>query len=246
MSDVGFRICGCRISDLKAWRMPSEHRRSCYELRFTSYALRLPNPKSAFRKSEIESTDECSINHVLTKPASFYLLAHLIDPDWAPGPVQMCRDRRDVAGRVLKVRFGCVFVGKVSFLVKFGSPSATYPFLGPLILEDCFRNASTRFGACFSFRTRSSNLISVSKSLPNHQFFKNDYNQNIWVSQTFWSHRIKNNSSLFIKGSLLIWVSREPIIINQFTCKPVEDSISGLILSFEEMSFKVEWLSPMY
>ena len=103
----------------------------------------------------------------------FIVFSIFLVPDWAQGPVQMCRDRRDVAGRALKVRFGCVFVEKVDFLFKFGCPSATYPFLGRLLLEDCFRIASTRFEARFSFRTRSSNLLSFSQSLPNHEFSKN-------------------------------------------------------------------------
>ena len=77
------------------------------------------------------------------------IFSNFLDPDWAQGPVRMCRDRRDIAGRALRVGFGRVFVGKVDFPFKFGSPSATYPFLGPLILEDCFRNASTGFGDRF-------------------------------------------------------------------------------------------------
>ena len=96
--------------------------------------------------------------------------SNFLVPDWALGPVQMCRDRQDIVGRALKARFCRVFVEKVDFSFKFGSPSVTYPFWGPLTLEDCSRNASTRFGACFSFRTRSSNLLSHSQSLPNHEF----------------------------------------------------------------------------
>ena len=108
---------------------------------------------------------------VQTRAFSFF--SNFLVPDWAPGPVQMCRDRRDIPGRALKVGFGRVFVEKVDFSSKFRSPSATYPFFGPLIHEYLSMNASTRFVVCFSFCTRSSNLISVSQSLPNHEFFKN-------------------------------------------------------------------------
>ena len=62
---------------------------------------------------------------------------------------------------------------KCNFSLKFRSPSATYPFLWPLIHEYLFSNASTRFVGCFSFRTRSSNLISISQSLPSLEFFEN-------------------------------------------------------------------------
>ena len=117
----------------------------------------------------------CLFWHVIAvvwETGHFHFFSNFLNQDWAPGPIRMCRDRRDIAGRVLKVRFGRVFFEKVYFSFKFGSPSATYPFLGPLLLGDCSRNASTRFGACFSFRTRSSNLLSHSLSLPHHAFFK--------------------------------------------------------------------------
>ena len=94
--------------------------------------------------------------------------------DWALGPVWMCRDRQDIVGRALKVGFGLVFVERSYFSSKFRPPSATYPFFGPLIHEYLFTKASTRFVVCFSFRTRSSDLISVSQSLPNHEFLKTD------------------------------------------------------------------------
>ena len=102
-----------------------------------------------------------------------FIFSDFFVPDWAPGLVQMCRDRRDIAGHTLKVGFGRVFAEKVDFSPKFRSPSATYPFLGPLIHEYLFPNAFTRFVLCFSFRARSSNLISVSQLLPNHEFFRN-------------------------------------------------------------------------
>ena len=59
------------------------------------------------------------------------MFLHILDPDWAPGPVQMCRDRRDIAGRALKVILGYVFVEEVDFSRRFGSTNATYSFLGP-------------------------------------------------------------------------------------------------------------------
>ena len=108
----------------------------------------------------------------LRKPGHFHFLQFLV-PDWASGPVQMCRDRRDIAGRALEVGFGRDFVEKVGFSSKFKARRATHPFFGLWIHEYLFTNASTRFVMCFSFRTRSSNLISVSQSLPNHEFFKN-------------------------------------------------------------------------
>ena len=69
----------------------------------------------------------------------------LTQTGWDWGRLQMCQDRRDIAGRALKARFGRIFVAKVDFPFKFGSPSATHPFSGPLILEDGFTNAPTRF-----------------------------------------------------------------------------------------------------
>ena len=74
----------------------------------------------------------CSVSFAdtTTKPGHFHGLSNFWVPDWAPGPVQMRRDRRDIAGRALKVGFGRVFVGKVDFSSKFRSPSATYPFFG--------------------------------------------------------------------------------------------------------------------
>ena len=101
-----------------------------------------------------------------------FIFSILFVPDWAPGPVQMCRDRRDIPGRALKVGFGRAFVENVNFSSKFRCPSATYPFFGPLIHEYLFTNASTSFVMWFSFCSRSSNLFSVSQSLPNHEFFK--------------------------------------------------------------------------
>ena len=104
---------------------------------------------------------------------AFSIFSNFLVLDWAPGPVWMCRDRRDIAGRALKARFGRVFVEKVDFSLKSRSPSATYPFFGPLIHEYLFMSASTRFVVCFSLRTRSSILISFSQSPPNHEFLKN-------------------------------------------------------------------------
>ena len=63
-----------------------------------------------------------------TNPGIF-IFSNFLALDWAPGPVQMCRDRRDIVGRALKAGFGRIFVEKVYFSSKFGSPSATYPFL---------------------------------------------------------------------------------------------------------------------
>ena len=102
-----------------------------------------------------------------------FIFLNFLAPDWALGPVQMRWDRRDIAGRALKAGFGRVFVGKSYFSSKFGSPSATYPFFMPLIHEYLSMNASTGFVVCFSFRTRSSDLIPVSQSPPNHEFFRN-------------------------------------------------------------------------
>ena len=107
------------------------------------------------------------------KPGHFHFFSNFLLPDWALGPVQMCRDRRDIAGRALGAGFGRIFVGKVYFSSRFRSPSATYPFFGPLIHEYLFTNASTRFEMCFSFHTRSPILIPVSQSPQNHEFFKN-------------------------------------------------------------------------
>ena len=111
-------------------------------------------------------------NH-LQQTRAFSFFSDFLAPDRAPGPLQMRRDRRDIPGRVVKVGFGRVFVKKVDFSSKFRPPSATYPFFNPLIHESLSMSASTRFVLCFSFRTRSSNLISLSQSLPNHEFFKN-------------------------------------------------------------------------
>ena len=76
---------------------------------------------------------------------AFSLFSNFLVPDWAPGPVQMRRDRRDIAGRALKAGFGRIFVEKRYYSSKFGSPSVTYPFFGPLIHEYLSMNASTRF-----------------------------------------------------------------------------------------------------
>ena len=114
-----------------------------------------------------------AVNAFSCTPHAFSCFCIILVPDWAPEPVQMCRYCRDIPGRALKVGFGRVFVGKVDFLSKFKPPSVTYPFFEPLIHQYLFTNASTRFVMCFSFPTRSSNLFSVSQSLPNHEFFKN-------------------------------------------------------------------------
>ena len=76
---------------------------------------------------------------------AFSFFSNFLAPGWAPGPVQMCRDRRDIAGHALKAGFGRDFVEKVDFSSKIRSPSATYPFFGPLIHEYLSMNASTRF-----------------------------------------------------------------------------------------------------
>ena len=56
---------------------------------------------------------------------------------WAPGPISKCRHRRDIAGCALKVKSGGVSVRKKNdFSSKPGLQNATYPFFGPLILED--------------------------------------------------------------------------------------------------------------
>ena len=47
----------------------------------------------------------------IRKPGHF----HFLVPDWAPGPIQMCRDRRDIPGCAVKVGFGRVFAKKVAF-----------------------------------------------------------------------------------------------------------------------------------
>ena len=111
--------------------------------------------------------------HLSDKPGGFRFLANFLTQtgSWEPS---RCVGIAEIiiAGLTLKAKFGRVFVENVYFSFKFEPPSATYPFLGPLILEDCFRNASTRFGACFPFRTRLSNLLSHSQSLPNHEFSK--------------------------------------------------------------------------
>ena len=67
----------------------------------------------------------------------------------------------------------CVFIGKVEFSSKIRSSSATYPFFRPLGYEYLSIDASTRFVVCFSFCTRSSNMFSVSQSLPTHESSKN-------------------------------------------------------------------------
>ena len=76
------------------------------------------------------------------KPGHFQVFSNFLVSDWAPGPVQMCRDRRDIAGHALKVGFGRVFAEKVDFLSKFRFPSATYPFFGPLIHEEPVQDRS--------------------------------------------------------------------------------------------------------
>ena len=114
----------------------------------------------------------------LMQTQAFSFLSTFLVPDWAPGPVQMCRDRRDIGGCMLKVGLGRAFVENVYFFGKFRSPSATYPFFRPWLHEYLFMNVSTRFVVCFSFRTRSSNLFSVSQSLPNHEFFKKRISKN--------------------------------------------------------------------
>ena len=107
------------------------------------------------------------------KPVHFLFFSNFWVPDRDLGPNQLHRDRRDFARRALKVGFGHVFVKRSYLSSKFRSPSATYPFFMPLIHEYLSMDASIRFVVCFSFCTRSSNLISVSQSLPNHEFFKN-------------------------------------------------------------------------
>ena len=125
----------------------------------------LPRP---FAQQHLRASLGC-----MSQTRAFSFFSNFLAQEWAPGPVQMRQDRRDIPGRALKVGFGRIFVEKVDFSSKSGSPSATYPFLGPLIHEYLSMSASTRFVVCFSFRTRSSNLISLSQSPPNHEFFKN-------------------------------------------------------------------------
>ena len=127
----------------------------------------------AMRKGLCEYPGTSEENMHVSQTRAFSIFLNCLVPDWAPGPVRMCRNRRDIAGRALKARFGRVVVEKIDFSFKSGSPSATYPFWGPSLLEDCFRIASTRFGASFSFRTRSSKLLSHFQSFPNHEFSKN-------------------------------------------------------------------------
>ena len=104
----------------------------------------------------------CHASFCPNTPGSFQFLNFLLVPDRAPGPVQMRRDRQDIAGRAVKAGSCRVFDRKVHFSSNFRPPSATYPFFWPSIHEYLFMNTSTRFVVCFSFCTRSSNLFSVS------------------------------------------------------------------------------------
>ena len=85
------------------------------------------------------------LSRLVLQTRAFSMFSNFLAPDWGPGPVQMRRDRRDIAGRALKVGFGRIFVEKVNFSSKFRSPSATYPFFGPLIHEYLSMSASTSF-----------------------------------------------------------------------------------------------------
>ena len=112
------------------------------------------------------------ISHLLSANPGIFMFFEFFRPGLGTRKRPDVSDLRDIAGRALKVGFGRVFDKKVDFSSKFRSPSATYPFWGPWIHEYLSMNASTIFVVCFSSCTRSSNLFSVSQSLPNHDFFK--------------------------------------------------------------------------
>ena len=62
---------------------------------------------------------------------AFSKFSNFLVPDWAPGPVRMCRDRRDIAGRALKARFGRVFVEKSRLFVQIWASKRYLSVFGP-------------------------------------------------------------------------------------------------------------------
>ena len=87
-----------------------------------------------------------------------------ISPD-ASGSLRYCwaRGQREIWSTLSRKKY---------LFIQVRSPSHSYPFFGPLIHAYLFISVSTNSIVFLSFPTRSSDLISVSQSLPNHACFE--------------------------------------------------------------------------
>ena len=80
----------------------------------------------------------------LYEPSTSGHLLNSLRPYWAPGPVWMHWDRRDISMRMVKFQNEQVFDENVYFSLEIGAPSVTHLIVAPLIHEDRSRLVSTR------------------------------------------------------------------------------------------------------
>ena len=66
---------------------------------------------------------------------------------------------------IAEISLGAFLLKKITSRRRFSVQALLICFCGSLVLDDCFRNRSTRFLLRFSSLARSSNLIPVSQSL---------------------------------------------------------------------------------